>query len=327
MRIDPETKAPTISVIIPTLNAGARFGELLTLLRNQTLEPIEIIVIDSASDDGTAELAAAQGAIVRSVARAEFDHGGTRNIAAGEATGEVLVFMTQDAMPANEYMLEQLAKPLMNNKKVSSSYARQIPYPDASPIEQIAREHNYPAESFVKSRSDLDRLGIKTFFCSNVCAAIKRDVFEQMGRFEAPVIFNEDLFMAARCILSGYQVAYAADAVVYHSHNYSASQQFRRYFDNGVSMRRNEWVAPYSAIGGAGGSLVKKQLLSLVRGRQLRWIPVLIAEAAAKLIGFKLGFHHRKLPASLCRKLSMHKLIWQKLESDNGSSAGTGLPG
>ncbi|MFD1956278.1 glycosyltransferase family 2 protein [Paenibacillus thailandensis] len=317
---------PAVSVIIPTLNAGKTLLELLVRLQRQTLAPHEIIVIDSSSEDGTPQLAAEQGATVLHVERTEFDHGGTRNRAAERATGDVLVFMTQDALPADDTLLERLVEPLLGSERISSSYARQLPYPDANPIERMARAHNYPAEPSVKSKADLPRLGIRTFFCSNVCAAVKRDVFERMGRFESPVIFNEDLFMAADCILAGYEVAYAADAAVYHSHNYSAVQQLRRFFDNGVSMRRNERVQPYSAIGGAGSSLVKLQLAALAREKQWRWIPKLIAESAAKLIGFKLGYHYRKLPAALCRKLSMHKLIWDKLEREQRGT-GAGLPG
>lgn len=322
MLIRTEMPASTITVIIPTLNAGTALRELLVRLRGQTVPPHEIIVIDSASEDGTPLVAAEHGAIVMQVERADFDHGGTRNLATIRATGDILVFMTQDALPVNDRLLEYLTEPLLRSERVSSAYARQLPYPDADPIERIAREHNYPAEPSVKSKADLGRLGIKTFFCSNVCAAVKRDVFERMGRFDSPVIFNEDLFMAARCILNGYEVAYAANAAVYHSHHYTIAQQLRRYFDNGVSMSLNEWVLPYSAIGGVGSSLFKRQLSSLARERGWRWIPRLVVESAAKLIGFKLGFYHRKLPSALCRRLSMHKRIWDLLAQGSGR-AGT----
>ena len=102
-----EERRPDVSVIIPTYRAGAALGELLERLWSQTLRPREIIVIDSDSRDGTAELARSLGAIVYEIDQRDFDHGGTRNEAASRAGGEVLVFMTQDAMPASGDLLER----------------------------------------------------------------------------------------------------------------------------------------------------------------------------------------------------------------------------
>ncbi|CAM4330657.1 rhamnosyltransferase [Paenibacillus endophyticus] len=304
-----------VSVIIPTLNAGPDLNELLKRLKQQSLPPCELIVIDSSSNDGTAELAREAGALVIPVKRSEFDHGGTRNHAAMLAKGDILMFMTQDAMPRDEKLIEELVKPLLMTEKNVYAYARQLAKPEANVLERLAREHNYPAESKLKSYEDIDRLGIKTFFCSNVCSAIRREVFEAMGRFQEPVIFNEDLFMAAKCVLSGYSIAYSAEAAVYHSHDYSAVEQFKRYFDNGISMRCNTWITPYSAVGKAGSNLVKLQLKQLHKERQWLLVPKLAVESAAKLLGYKLGMNYRLLPSFLTRKLSMHRLILTHIEN------------
>ncbi|MFF2480861.1 glycosyltransferase family 2 protein [Paenibacillus sp. NPDC058071] len=323
IRQQDELTNPLVSVIIPSLNAGPAFTELLEKLNDQTLRPHEIIVVDSSSEDGTLELAHQAGAKTINVLRSEFDHGGTRNFAASNAIGDILVFMTQDAVPCNERMLEALVAPIVADASVSSAYARQVAYPQASLPERLAREGNYPQQSTIKSKADVERLGIKTFFCSNVCSAIRRDVFNEMGRFPAPVIFNEDLFMAAKCIMEGgYKVAYAADAAVYHSHDYTIRQQFRRYFDNGVSMRMNEWILRYSAVGRAGTGLLRKQLSGLWAGRSWYLIPKLILETAAKLVGYKLGQHYHRLPKALCRRFSMHKQIWLSLETRQERSLG-----
>lgn len=306
-----------VSVIIPTLNAGAELTLLLERLHTQTVPPYEIIVIDSCSNDGTAELAAKAGASVLTVQRSEFDHGGTRNTAAAAASGDILLFMTQDALPYDDKLIEELIDPLITQEKAVYAYARQIARPGANTLEQLARQHNYPDQSAVKSYEDIERLGIKTFFCSNVCSAIRRETFEAMGRFQEPVIFNEDLFMAAKCILTGYKVAYCADSVVYHSHDYTINQQFRRFFDNGVSMRCNTWITPYSAVGKAGSNLVKLQLKELIRSRQWLLVPKLVAESAAKLIGYKLGMHYRRIPSFISRRLSMHRLILTHMESSS----------
>ncbi|MDQ0060624.1 glycosyltransferase family 2 protein [Paenibacillus harenae] len=312
-----QQSAYRISVIIPTLNAGPALHNLLDKLQNQTYRPHEIIVIDSESIDGTPQSAKQAGARVITVRRSEFDHGGTRNMAVEAAEGNILLFMTQDAEPLNEHMIEELTKPLRAGNEVVYAYARQCARPEADILEQLARRHNYPEKSQVKSFEHVGQMGIKTFFCSNVCAAIRKETFEAMGRFQAPVIFNEDLFMSARCILSGFKVAYCAEALVYHSHHYSLMQQLRRYFDNGVSMSCNSWIMPYSAVGKAGSSLVKQQLKALIESRRWLHIPHLMLEAGAKLVGYKLGIHFRKLPTFMRRRLSMHKHILERYIEQN----------
>ena len=310
-----ENLRPVISVIIPTYNAGPAFREVLEKLWQQSVRPKEIIVVDSSSKDGTAELARLLGATVHSIDQAEFDHGGTRNLAASYAKGDILVFMTQDAVPGNEYLLERLTQPLIENEKTACSYARQLAKPGADLLEQLARSYNYPEHSFVKSQADLSVMGLKTFFCSNVCAAVRKDIFFGLGRFQEPVIFNEDMFFAAKCVLAGYTVAYAANAEVLHSHNYTIRQHFQRYFDNGVSIRMNEWVFPYSSIGKEGLKLVKLQLEEIVKRRKWGLVFRLFAESAAKWLGFQLGKRYRILPGAWCERFSMHRKIWGKMNN------------
>ncbi|KQO15372.1 glycosyltransferase family 2 protein [Paenibacillus sp. Leaf72] len=309
-----------VSVIIPTLNAGLEFVELIQRLQKQTLLPYEIIVMDSSSEDGTPERALQLGTRVLTVLRSEFDHGGTRNTAAAQAKGDFFVFMTQDALPYDEQLLEKLVQPLLDDARTACSYARQIPYPHAGILERLARASNYPREPRLKSKADIDQMGIQTFICSNVCAAYRRETFYEMGSFDAPVIFNEDMFMAATCVMNGYSIAYAAEAGVYHSHDYTLMQQFRRFFDNGVSMCRNEWIIPFSKVGKPGFKLVKTQLQCLLKEHRYHLIPVLFAESAAKLIGYKLGIKHKRLPVFLCRYFSMHKLIWDRMHRVNDAS-------
>jgi len=304
----PYSRGPSdrISVIIPTRNAGPGFGELLERLKRQTLPPYEIIVIDTESSDGTPETAHRAGARVLAIRRSEFDHGGARNRAAAEAMGCILLFMTQDAMPCDDRLLEQLAVSL-HEDGVGYAYARQLARPEADQLERMSREYNYPPESRQKGREDLGVLGIKTFFCSNVCSAIRRGMFTEMGGFQEPTHFNEDLFMAAKLVLKGYRIAYNAEARVVHSHDYTPLQQFKRFYDNGVSMAEQSWILPYASVGKEGAGLVKAQLKSLAGDGQWLRIPRLAAENAAKLIGYKLGIHHKRLPLRLQRKFSMYR--------------------
>ncbi|MBB6732286.1 glycosyltransferase family 2 protein [Cohnella zeiphila] len=302
-----------ISVIIPTWNAGPELGPLLDKLLDQTLPPLEIIVVDSSSDDDTVAIARSRDVRLLGIDKRDFDHGGTRNYAARQARGNVLAFFTQDAMPAHRELLEELTRPLLD-RSVAYVYGRQLPRDDASLLEKLVRGYNYSEEAILKSKDDLPRLGIKTFFCSNVCSAIRKELFDQMGGFASPVIFNEDLFMAANCILADYQVAYAPLAKVIHSHDFSFVQQFRRYFDNGVSMRSNPQVHRYSSVNNEGKRMIVYLIQELTRMKRRRWIPKVIVESIVKFVGFQLGKHYDRLPESLCRKLCSSDRLWNKVQ-------------
>lgn len=304
-----------VSVIIPTYNAGSEFQVLLEQLWKQTLRPMEIIVIDSSSQDGTREIAQFNGADVYVINQEDYDHGGTRNYAASMAKGSLLVFMTQDAVPNNDLMLENLTRPLINDSEIAVVYARQIAKQGANLLERLARSYNYPDHSILKNKRDIPMMGLKAFFCSNVCSAIRKETFMQLGQFPEPVIFNEDMFFAAKCVLGGYTIAYTADAEVLHSHNYSLKQLFRRYFDNGVSIRMNNWLNPYLNIEREGTRLVNLQLKEIVKRKQWRQIVRLFGESCVKYIGFQLGKRYKAIPSSLCVRLSMHRKIWVKLKS------------
>jgi len=132
-----------ISVVIPTLNGAESIGALLSSLKQQSVEA-ELIIIDSASTDKTVSIAEAWGAKIIPIRREEFDHGGTRNRAAREASGDILVFMTQDALPVDKFVVERLTDAL-KEPGVSASYARQIARAGASPPEAFVRAYNCSA--------------------------------------------------------------------------------------------------------------------------------------------------------------------------------------
>ena len=232
----------SISVIIPALNAEKDLPSLLQALRTQTLRPEEILIVDSESADGTVRIAedAAEDLPVRvlSVKRAEFDHGKTRDWALRQSVGDTIVFLTQDAVPADESFLENLVRPLAE-EKVAVVTGRQLPKADATPMEKLIRTFNYPAESHIRSEADVPKMGIKTFFCSDVCAAYNRKIYEELGGFVYPLKTNEDMFFAARAIRSGYRVAYAAEARVLHSHNFSLKEQYERNRIQGYEIERH----------------------------------------------------------------------------------------
>ena len=229
----------SISVIIPTLNAERELPVLLKALREQTLPADEILVVDSESADRTASVAEeTEGVRVLRVRRKDFDHGRTRDTALRETAGETVVFLTQDAVPADRQFLENLVRPL-EQEDVAVVTGRQLPKEDATPMERLVRTFNYPAESHIRSEADVEKMGIKAFFSSDVCAAYRRRIYEELGGFEYPLKTNEDMFFAARAIRNGYRVAYAAEARVFHSHNFSLKEQYRRNKIQGYEIERH----------------------------------------------------------------------------------------
>ena len=299
-----------VSVIIPTLNAAPVIGDLLGSLKKQTVET-ECIIIDSASTDDTVSIAREMGAKTIVIRREDFDHGATRSQAAREAKGDTLVFMTQDAYPCDENMIANLIKPL-EDAHVIASFARQVPRPDAIPPEQFARSYNYPSQSLVKTKESIPELGVKTFFFSNVCSAVRRDLFNELGGYAGGLIMDEDLLFAANAILQGYGVAYAAEARVFHSHNYSCMGQFKRYFDTGVFFRDNEWLLQYARLNNEGTRLARKELATFAKEGKYRWVFYVFLELLCKFAGFKLGLYYRAIPRLLRKQLSLHRHYWDK---------------
>jgi rhamnosyltransferase len=302
--------SPKLSVIIPTLNAEGYLPRLLGRLSSQTLADRETIVIDSGSDDRTVEMAASFNAEVQTIPRREFNHGGTRNRVARTARGRFLVFLTQDVLPVDDSLLENLTAPLERDQEIAVSYGRQVAYDDAYTIEKFIRTFNYPAESRTRDRGDISGLGVKTFFCSNACAAYRGDVFKQLGGFREDTIMNEDMEFVYRAVMSGYKVHYAADAQVWHSHNYTLLEQFRRYVDIGVFFSDNRELASFARNEDEG----KRYLLAasdyLIRNGRASRLPHLFLDTVARFVGYRVGRNYRLLPGRVLRSISMHGNYW-----------------
>lgn len=295
-----------VSVIIPTLEAESQIQASIERLTEQTIRPDEILIIDSASRDGTVDVASRLGCRVHRISRDAFDHGGTRNLGVGLTTGDVVVFMTQDAVAATPHMLDRLLQPL-GEGSVVGTYARQLPRPGATPPERFRRAFNYPPERKVNAAGGSD--SIMALFFSNVCSAVLRSAFDEVGGFPEPMIMDEDMALAAKLMERGYSTRYVPEACVVHSHDYSLKQQFSRYFDHGVAIRTYPQYLGGRNVTGEGLKLVREELSYLVDSRAARWIPASLADKAARWVGYKLGLMSH-CPVALSRRFSMHKGYW-----------------
>lgn len=243
------------------------------------------------------------------VSKREFDHGNTRHLAVERSQAEVFVMMTQDALPADRHLLERLLQAL-DEQGVAAAYARQLPAKGCNVNEHFTRGFNYPDCSRIKNLSDVNELGVKAYFCSNVCAAYRRDIYEESGGFIRHTIFNEDMIYAAKIMRMGYGVAYAADARVYHSHNYTCGQQFHRNFDLGVSQADHPEVFDGVPSEKEGKKLVKQTTEYLFRHKKGVLIPYFYVQCACRYAGYLLGRHYKRLPDFVIRRCTSNPQYW-----------------
>ena len=300
-----------VDVIIPVYHPGKEFSVLLERLTEQTAVIHRIIAMNTEENYWNKELEQKYPLLeVHHLKKSEFDHGGTRAWAAELSDAEIMVFMTQDAVPADRNLIENLVKALEKEKMIAAAYARQLPNEMCSFAERYTRSFNYPEKSYVRTQRDLSLYGIKTFFCSNVCAAYKKEIYQELGGFVRKTIFNEDMIYAGKLIQMGYGIAYAADAKVIHSHNYSCMQQFHRNFDLGVSQAEHPEIFAGVPSEGEGIKLVKKTINYLIQKRKIWLIPGVILQSGCKYAGYLSGKNYRKLPRKMILWCIMNREYW-----------------
>ena len=295
------------ALMVPTLNAGAEWSYWLKAFNEQSARPDRLLVVDSGSTDNTAGLAADSGFDVRTIDKSEFDHGGTRQFGLDNLGDvDICVFMTQDAIFSSTYSLDGILAPF-DDDGVAAVCGRQLPRKMAGPIEAHARLFNYPDTSSVNSIHDAAKKGLKAAFLSNSFAAYRVSALKEVGGFPSNVVFGEDMYVATKLLLAGYQVAYTAEACVNHSHNYSLLQEMNRYFDMGVFHAEEPWIR--QALGGAesqGLKFIFSEFKYLLKHAFWR-IPEGLLRTVLRYTGFRLGLKYKKLPAWVIQWLAMNK--------------------
>lgn len=299
------------ALIILTHNASAAFDQQLAGIVLQTLQPTYKLIIDSASSDDTVKKAKAQGFVCHTIKPSEFNHGATRQLAIELIDADIYIFMTQDAMPVDKYSLANLITAFVD-QRVGCAYGRQLPSHNASLLAAHARIFNYPAVSAIKSYDDRDRLGIKTCFNSDSFAAYRKEALQKTGGFPHDIILSEDTYVAAKMLMQGWKVAYCAEALVYHSHNYSIVQEFKRYFDIGVFHAMNLWLLQtFHEPHGEGIKYVKSEFGYCLSHHAYLALLKSVITVGAKYLGYKLGRHFSSIPLRLRKKLSMNYFYWR----------------
>lgn len=302
------TKAKhAIGVIIPTLNASKHLSFCLPPLVNSPLKP-HILVIDSSSTDNTLEVAKSFGVETLVIKRSDFNHGATREIARKHLNAELFVMMTPDAYPIDRNAIEYLIKPLIENR-ASAVYGRQIPHRNAFFLEGFLRSFNYPATSHVRSLKDIHLFGKYLFFFSDSFAAYKNCALDSIGGFSS-VLIGEDTVAAAKLLRKGHNIAYAAEAVAHHSHRYTISEEFRRYFDTGLARADyKELLACEYKDSHLGRQFFRALMKTTIV--QCPWLfPYACVQTGAKWLGYRLGHASKNAPTWWKKAFSGQKYYW-----------------
>ena len=302
-----------ISVVIPVKNGGADLVRCLERISRQRVdEPVEVVVVDSGSSDGSAARAVSLGAQLHAIAPDEFHHGRTRNLGAHAARGETLVFTSQDAYAADDTWLALLTAPLRGDDSIAGVYGRQLPHENATPPERYFLDFLYGPNPRVQRLEEGAELSFEATLFSNVNSAMPRELWEAFP-FADDIVMSEDQEWSRRVLRAGHGLVYEPGAAVHHSHVYSVAGAMRRFFDSGASAERSyvDGAESSAALRKAGLRYAQGELTWLWTTGQRRWIPYTAVYELAKFAGLQLGRRHRLLPSALKSRMSAYPQHWR----------------
>lgn len=297
---------PSVSVVVPTKDAGAGFEGLLSRIDDQDYPaPVEVVVVDSGSTDGTRERAREFGATVRRIDPDEFHHARTRNYGAECASNEIVVFTVQDARPLDGAWLRRLVGALEEDG-VGVVYGRQVAYPDAKPMDRFFYEYFYPPEPRTVTPgeiADYRRFYLQNVFISDVTAAVPRAVWASV-RFDPGTPMSEDKELAIRLLEAGYSLRYEPAAAVHHSHAYTLESLFRRRYDDGAAFADIAEDGECAYLSN-GLSYVAAEVRHLLSNGELEWLPYAMVYDGVHFLAFQLGRRDDSLSGPVKRALGV----------------------
>lgn len=299
-----------IQIIIPVYKPDNKLLDLLKQIKKQIIKDIPLLIIDSGSNDEYKNEIKNMNCLVKKIDAKTFNHGGTRQMGADMFPDkDIYIFLTQDAILADEYAINNIVK-VFNNDNVGCAYGRQLPHKGATIFAIHARLFNYKNKSYIYSIKDKEKYGMKTVFSSNSFAAYRRTALKDVEGFPTNTILSEDMYVTAKMLLKNWSVAYCADAKVYHSHNYTIWQEFKRYFDIGVFHAREAWIREiFGKAEGEGKKFVVSEVKMLMKNNPLLLIEMVFRDGM-KFLGYRLGIKEKYLSRNIKRKISMTKRYW-----------------
>ena len=301
-----------IQIIIPVYKPDNKLLMLLRQIKKQTIKNIPLLIIDSGSNDEYKNEIENMNCLVKKIDAKTFNHGGTRQMGADMFPDkDVYIYLTQDAILADEYAINNIVEVFNNNNNVGCAYGRQLPHKEANIFATHARLFNYKDKSYIYSIKDKEKYGMKTAFNSNSFAAYRRKALKDVGGFPINTILSEDMYVTAKMLLKNWSVAYCAEAKVYHSHNYTIWQEFKRYFDIGVFHAKEAWIREiFGKAEGEGKKFVISEVKMLMKNNPLLLIEMVFRDGM-KFLGYRLGIKEKYIPKNIKKKISMTKKFWK----------------
>lgn len=301
-----------IQLIIPIYKPDNKFLDLLRQIKKQTIKNISLLIIDSGSNDKYKNEIKDMNCLVKKIDAKTFNHGGTRQMGADMFPDkDIYIYLTQDAILADEYAINNIVK-VFDNDNIGCAYGRQLPHKGATIFAIHARLFNYKNKSYIYTIKDKEKYGMKTAFNSNSFAAYRRKALKDVGGFPTDTILSEDMYVTAKMLLKNWSVAYCADAKVYHSHNYTIWQEFKRYFDIGVFHAREEWIREvFGKAEGEGINFVISEVKMLIKNNPLLLFDMFFRDAM-KFLGYRLGIKEKYISVYIKQKISMNKKFWNE---------------
>jgi rhamnosyltransferase len=219
---------PLASLVIRAYNEARYLERVLTQVAVQVVpggRPLEVVVVDSGSTDGTLEIAMRHGALIKPIRKEDFTFGRSLNIGCEAATGEFLVLVSGHCIPENEDWLGELLKPFQD-PAVAITYGRQVGDAASKFSEARVFEKYYPDGPASQGPS----------FCNNANSAVRKSIWRRF-RFDESLTGLEDIDLGRKVVGAGFRVAYCPKSVVIHIHHESWPQVRRRYEREAIALR------------------------------------------------------------------------------------------
>ena len=276
-----------IDIICPLYNAEKDIENLhKSLLKQKNVQINEVKYVLTESKDDSEEKLRKLNINYKKIKKEEFSHSLTREKEAFDSKADILVFITQDVKIVRDDWLYNLTKDIANGK-VDACYSRQICTNNT--IEKYTRECNYPKNSKIVTKDDVEKLGLKAFFFSDASSAIKRETFVKLKGYDhKKLIINEDMYIAYKLITNGYKIKYCADSEVVHSHVFTLKQYYDRYKDTGKFFKENSYLNNYK-VNQAGGNMAKYILKRAIQDKNFGVLVKYIPNMAVRFIGMEVG--------------------------------------
>lgn len=299
------------AIIFPAYNAATTLSLLLDTIREQTIQPDYILAIETSSTDATVDILKSYNVSYYTIKADDFNHGTTRKYATSLIDADIYIFLTQDVSFVDENALHNILS-VFCDSKVGCAYGRQLPNKNADVLARHLRSFVYPEASIIKTYEDRKCLGIWTCSNSDNFAAYRKEALFAVGGMPENILFGEDMYVAAKMLMQGWKIVYCANAMIYHSHNYTLSQEFKRHFDAGVFHAMNPWIFKnFPGRIGDGIAYLKSVFLYCIKCKEYLVLPRVLGSVFIECFGFFVGRYYKLVPSPIRKKISMCSCFWQ----------------